>query len=135
MRWPCGPLDIERGRRREGFTSREADTLQQWSDPQALELLAGTPVNGLVVTWAEGSPADETQQPGPSSPPRRRALPGARGRRLGRGHGRSPAGGGRRSGRGNRGDRHGLPGTAVRASRPPLRKAQLQRPGPVGLRR
>jgi len=62
MRWPCGPLDIERGKRREGFTSREADTLQKWTDPQALELVAGTPVSCLVVTWAEGSEGDESQQ-------------------------------------------------------------------------
>ena len=62
MRWPCGPLDIERGKRREGFTLREADTLQKWTDPQSLELVAGTPVNCLVVTWAEGSEGDEGHQ-------------------------------------------------------------------------
>ena len=62
MRWPCGPLDIERGKRRDGFTPREADTLQQWTDPKALELVAGTPVSCLVVTWAEGSEGDESQQ-------------------------------------------------------------------------
>ena len=62
MRWPCGPLDIERGRRRDGFTPREADTLQKWTDPQALELVAGTPVSCLVVPWAEGSVGDESQQ-------------------------------------------------------------------------
>ncbi len=62
MRWPCGPLDIERGKRRDGFTPREADTLQKCTDPQALELVAGTPVSCLVVTWAEGSEGDESQQ-------------------------------------------------------------------------
>ena len=62
MRWPCGPLDIERGKRRDGFTPREADTLQQWTDPKALDLVAGTPVSCLVVTWAEGSEGDESQQ-------------------------------------------------------------------------
>jgi len=62
MRWPCGPLDIERGKRREGFTPREADTLRRWCDPRALEIVAGTPVNCLVVTWAEGSGEDEGHQ-------------------------------------------------------------------------
>ena len=62
MRWPCGPLDIERGKRREGFTAREAEVLRAWCEPAALELLAGTPVNCLVVTWAEGSEGDEDQQ-------------------------------------------------------------------------
>ena len=62
MRWPCGPLEIERGKRREGFTAREADTLTQWCDPRVLELVAGTPVNCLVVTWAEGSVGDEAHQ-------------------------------------------------------------------------
>jgi len=62
MRWPCGPLELERARRLEGFTAREADALGAWCDPRALALLEGTPVNCLVVTWAEGSAADEGQQ-------------------------------------------------------------------------
>lgn len=62
MRWPCGPLEIERGKRREGFTAREADALQEWADPRSLELVAGSPVNCLVVTWAEGSVEDEGHQ-------------------------------------------------------------------------
>jgi hypothetical protein len=60
MRWPCGPLEVERARRREGFTDREADL--RWCDPRALELLAGSPVNCLVLTWADGSAGDEPQQ-------------------------------------------------------------------------
>jgi hypothetical protein len=62
MRWPCGPLEIERGRRREGFTEREAEALTAWSTPQALERLGNAPVNCLVVTWAEGAAGDEAQQ-------------------------------------------------------------------------
>ena len=62
MRWPCGPLDTERAKRRDGSTPREVDTLLQWTDPKALDLLAGTPVSCLVVTWAEGSEGDESQQ-------------------------------------------------------------------------
>jgi hypothetical protein len=62
MRWPCGPLEIERAKRREGFTARDADALEQWSRPGALERLAGTPVNCLILTWAEGLPEDEAHQ-------------------------------------------------------------------------
>jgi hypothetical protein len=62
MRWPCGPLEIERGRRREGWSAREADALQAWCEPRALGFLAGSPVSCLVVTWAEGSAGDEGQQ-------------------------------------------------------------------------
>jgi hypothetical protein len=49
MRWPCGPLDIEKGRRRESFGAREAELLERWCDPGSLDLLAGTPVDCLVV--------------------------------------------------------------------------------------
>ncbi len=62
MRWPCGPLELERARRRESFTAREADALRAWTEPAALDLVAGTPVTGLVVPWAEGRSADEEQQ-------------------------------------------------------------------------
>jgi hypothetical protein len=62
MRWPCGPLEIERGKRRETFGAREAEALERWCDPRALELVAGTPVSCLVVTWAEGSEGDGSQQ-------------------------------------------------------------------------
>jgi hypothetical protein len=62
MRWPCGPLDIERGRRRAGFGAREAEALRAWTGPAALDLLTGSPVNGLVVTWADGSETDDEQQ-------------------------------------------------------------------------
>jgi hypothetical protein len=62
LRWPCGPLEIERGKRRQGFTARESNVLREWSDPRALELLAGTAVSCLVVTWADGSSGDEGHQ-------------------------------------------------------------------------
>jgi hypothetical protein len=62
MRWPCGPLDVERGKKREGWSAREAEALTRWCDPGALELVAGTPVNCLVVTWAEGGGEDEAHQ-------------------------------------------------------------------------
>ena len=62
MRWPCGPLEIERGTRRDGFSAGERDALEQWQAPRMLERLAGTPFNCLVVTWAGGSSSDESQQ-------------------------------------------------------------------------
>jgi hypothetical protein len=62
MRWPCGPLEIERGKRRESFTSQERDALERWSDPRALEPLARTPVSCLVLTWAAGSELDAEHQ-------------------------------------------------------------------------
>lgn len=62
MHWPSGPLEIDKGRRREVFTAREAETLRAWSEPGALELLAGSPVNCLIVPWAEGSARDASQQ-------------------------------------------------------------------------
>jgi hypothetical protein len=62
VRWPCGPLELERAKRRHGFTAREADVLRAWTEPAALALVTGTPVTCLVVPWAEGSAADEEQQ-------------------------------------------------------------------------
>ena len=62
MWWPCGPLEIERGEKRHSFGTRERDALNRWADPGLLDLLEGTPVSCLVVTWAHGSPADEGQQ-------------------------------------------------------------------------
>jgi len=61
MRWPCGPLEIERGQRREGFGTDERETLEQWLDPRMLGHLEGTPINCLVVAWTGGSGADEEQ--------------------------------------------------------------------------
>src|SRR5262245_38563621 len=62
MRWPCGPLEIEQGRTRAGFSAAEAASLEEWSRPQALERLAGTPVSCLVIPWAAGTPVDGQQQ-------------------------------------------------------------------------
>lgn len=62
MRWPCGPLELERARGREGFSAPEAEALQRFCEPRLLDLLSGTPVDCLVVTWAEGTPRDAEQQ-------------------------------------------------------------------------
>jgi hypothetical protein len=55
MRWLAGPLDI-------GQREKSKEVLQRWLDPSVLEILRGTPVNCLVVSWAAGLPADAEQQ-------------------------------------------------------------------------
>ncbi len=62
MRWPCGPLEIARRAKAEGFTAQAKETLQRWQDPDSLEMLKGTPVNCLLVSWAAGLPQDAEQQ-------------------------------------------------------------------------
>lgn len=62
MRWPCGPLDIARREKAEGFTAEARQTLERWQDPASLGFLKGSPVNCLVVSWAAGLPQDGEQQ-------------------------------------------------------------------------
>lgn len=66
MRWRCGPLGVAQpetpgkpvGSMRRGF-QRAAEP---WADPALLDLLDDTSINCLVVDWASGGKADETQQ-------------------------------------------------------------------------
>ncbi len=62
MRWPCGPLEVEQARRRDGFTPAEESLLHEWLLTGSLDRLAGTPVNALLLTWANGSALDAEQQ-------------------------------------------------------------------------
>jgi hypothetical protein len=62
LRWPCGPLELERGSRRAGFSQREADALRAWCEPRVLDALAAGPVSCLVLSWAAGSAKDREQQ-------------------------------------------------------------------------
>jgi hypothetical protein len=62
MRWPCGPLEIERGRRRGSLSAKEREALERGSDPRVLERLADTPVSCLMLTWADGSELDAEHQ-------------------------------------------------------------------------
>ena len=64
MKWPCGPLEIARRKRSRSFNADLKDMLEAWEQPSTLELLKGTPVNCLVVDWANGSPEDSAQQQG-----------------------------------------------------------------------
>jgi hypothetical protein len=62
MRWPSGPLEIARRENEKGFSPQIRDTLQRWHEPASIELLKGTPINCLLVTWAAGLPEDAEQQ-------------------------------------------------------------------------
>lgn len=62
MRWPCGPLETEQARKRDGFAPAESEALDEWCRPASLERLAGTPVSCLVLTWANGSARDADHQ-------------------------------------------------------------------------
>lgn len=62
LRWPSGPLEIARLEKSRNTSLELKDTLQRWHDPSALELVLGTPVNCLVLSWAAGLPQDKEQQ-------------------------------------------------------------------------
>ena len=62
MRWLAGPLDIGQREKEKGFAAKSKEVLQRWLEPSVLEILRGTPVNCLVVSWAAGLPADAEQQ-------------------------------------------------------------------------
>jgi hypothetical protein len=61
MKWPCGPLEWARRNKTKSASAELKGTLDAWAQPAALELLKGTPVNCLVVEWAEGAPEDSAQ--------------------------------------------------------------------------
>ncbi len=62
MKWPCGPLEFARRSKSKGAGAELKETLDAWTQPDALDLLKGTPVNCLVVEWADGAPEDSAQQ-------------------------------------------------------------------------
>ena len=62
MKWPCGPLEIARRNKSGSVMADLKETLQAWARPSSLELLKGTPVNCLIVEWADGGPEDSAQQ-------------------------------------------------------------------------
>ena len=60
--WKSGPLEIAK-RAKAGELAPEArQTIEKWHDPAALDILAGSPINCLVVNWAAGLPEDVAQQ-------------------------------------------------------------------------
>ena len=62
MTWPCGPLEKARRNKSPSANIGLNETLEAWSRPAALDLLKGTPVNCLIVAWADGKPEDSIQQ-------------------------------------------------------------------------
>jgi len=62
MKWPCGPLEWARRSKSKSPETELKETLDAWAQPAALDLLKGTPINCLVVDWAEGAPEDVAQQ-------------------------------------------------------------------------
>ncbi len=59
MRWPAGPLELVR---RNSPAALREDLLRGWARPEMLDMLAGTPINCLVVGWAAGASGDDEQQ-------------------------------------------------------------------------
>ena len=64
MRWMAGPLDIARRQTGKDFVPETAEVLRRWQDPELLELVRGTPINCLVISWASGLAAEESLSPG-----------------------------------------------------------------------
>jgi hypothetical protein len=62
MRWPSGPVEIARRQKADGFTAQARQVLEYWHTPAALDMLQGSPVNCLVVSWAAGLAEDAEQQ-------------------------------------------------------------------------
>lgn len=62
MRWPSGPLDVAILQKKESVTAQARQTLEYWHSAAALDILQGSPVNCLVVSWASGLAEDAEQQ-------------------------------------------------------------------------
>jgi hypothetical protein len=62
MKWPCGPLELALRGKPNTAASELQQTLDAWTQPASLDLLKGTPINCLVVEWANGGPQDAAQQ-------------------------------------------------------------------------
>jgi hypothetical protein len=64
-RWLGGPLELQRRAESKTLPSDTAvqETIGRWYEPATLDLLKGTPVNCLLVTWGtSGNPETDTQQ-------------------------------------------------------------------------
>jgi len=64
MQWSCGPREIEQLKNDENGDAKFQNTAMRWAHPASLQLLKGSPVNCLIVDWADGTPVDEAQQKG-----------------------------------------------------------------------
>ncbi|MBI3665343.1 MAG: hypothetical protein HY236_03825 [Acidobacteria bacterium] len=64
-RWTGGPVEVFHRSRNKTLPAdpRLRETVRQWYSPATLELLEGTPINCLLVTWSAGAdPATEREQ-------------------------------------------------------------------------
>jgi hypothetical protein len=59
-RWPGGPLEVERRAAAKTLPSDAAlrENIANWYDPATLDLLEGSPINCLLVTWSAGNNSD-----------------------------------------------------------------------------
>lgn len=62
IRWKGGPLDIALRAKSDGFTPQARQTLERYHEPASLDILKGSPIDCLVVSWAAGLPEDAVQQ-------------------------------------------------------------------------
>jgi len=62
LRWPSGPLEAAIRQKKEGFTAQARQALEYWHAAPALDIVQGSPVNCLVVSWAAGLAQDAEQQ-------------------------------------------------------------------------
>jgi hypothetical protein len=62
MKWPCGPLEKARLEKSSSLSSDLKDVADAAAQPDALEVLRGTPISCLVVDWALGTDQDSRQQ-------------------------------------------------------------------------
>lgn len=58
-RWQGGPLELQRRAREKTLPPDPAlqETIREWYDPATLDLLQGTPINCILLTWSAGGDA------------------------------------------------------------------------------
>jgi hypothetical protein len=54
-RWPGGPLELARRANSAKLPADVRQAIAEWYDPATLDLLEGSPVNCLLVTWSAGT--------------------------------------------------------------------------------
>lgn len=62
MMWPCGPLAWAPRTKAPSVGAEVEETLEAWAKPASLDLLKGTPINCLVLDWADGLSEVNAQQ-------------------------------------------------------------------------
>ena len=62
IKWQCGPVESARLNEFNRGDVELKEMVEAWTQPSALRLLKGSPINCLVVDWATGTAADAGQQ-------------------------------------------------------------------------